>query len=444
FEERLESTERIFATLGRIIEIPMHQYARYIERYRQIAQTRPVNELAPPELLAQFRAEVDGTAQGLPPGSKSAQEIERDLRLRINQYHMEILSRTQTETTKRWTYEAEIKRPYFHVTELDEAQLANWRKYLDFEESEGEFARIQFLYERCLVTCAFYEEFWLRYARWMSAQKNKEEEVRNIYIRASTIFVPIARPSVRLHWAYFEEMSGRVDVAKDILSAILVSMPGHLDTIIAMANLARRHGGYQEAIEVYKVQIENPQIDVHSKAAFLAEWAKQLWKIKGAPDEARDVYEKNQQWYLDSRIFWENYLMLEIAQPTTAETESQQHQRIKQVIEAVRIKSNLDSASIRDLIQIYMGYLLERGSGAAATKEYMILDMEINGPQSVQRVSLKPEPEKAAPSAAATPAVPLSAQPSPAPVLTPKTPQAAANPYAVYYAQQLPHHPQQI
>ncbi|KAI5294499.1 hypothetical protein KEM52_003874 [Ascosphaera acerosa] len=472
FEERLESTERIFAILGRIIQIPMHQYARYIERYRQIAQTRPVNELAPPELLAQFRAEVDGTSQGLPPGSKNTPEIERDLRLRINQYHMDILSRTQAETNKRWTYESEIKRPYFHVTELDEGQLANWRKYLDFEEAEGNFARIQFLYERCLVTCAFYEEFWLRYARWMAARENTEEDTRSIYIRASTIFVPIARPAVRLQWAHFEEMSGRIDIAKDILSAVLMLMPGHLESIVAMANMVRRHDSYERAVEIYKTYLEDSSIDAQSKAMLIAEWANQSWRIKGSVADARAIFEANQQLCRDSRIFWESYLNFELAQPTGAnagkdkgEDEGSQPARIKHVIEAVRTQSGLDVASVRDLIYLYMGYLLQRGTGAAAIKEYMLLDREVNGPQSVQRVSLRPTPD-AAPSSplssgtvsaaasapvavvpvpASVPLVaPMSGQPSPVLSNTPGAAAAPISPYGGgYYAAQLSHQQQQ-
>ena len=184
FEERIEAQDKILAILGRIIHIPMHQYARYFERYRQLAQSRPLVELAPAEIMAQFRTELEAASATVAPGAKAEAEIERDLRLRIDTYHLEIFSKTQTETTKRWTFESEIKRPYFHVTELDESQLTNWKKYLDFEESEGEYARIQFLYERCLVTCAHYDEFWLRYARWMAAQVGKEEEVRIIYQRA--------------------------------------------------------------------------------------------------------------------------------------------------------------------------------------------------------------------------------------------------------------------
>ncbi|KAJ5480684.1 Pre-mRNA-processing factor 39 [Penicillium diatomitis] len=382
FEERVEAQERIFAILGRIIHIPMHQYARYFERYRQLAQTRPLAELAPADTMAGFRAEIEAVSDQVAPGAKAEAEIERDLRLRVDTYHLEVFSKTQTETTKRWTYESEIKRPYFHVTELDEGQLLNWRKYLDFEESEGSYNRIQFLYERCLVTCAHYEEFWLRYARWIGAQPGKEEEVRNVYQRASCLYVPIAASTVRLHYAYFEELSGRVDVAKDIHSAVLMNLPSHVETIVSLANLCRRHGGLDEAINVYKTHLDSPQCELATKAALVAEWARLLWKTKGDPDEARKVFKQNQQSYLDSRPFWTSYLMFEIEQPTSADVEPTQYERIKQVVSDVRSKSTLSPEFVKELIQIYMAYLLERGTKDTA-KEYMALDREVHGPASV-------------------------------------------------------------
>lgn len=228
FEDRLEAHDKIFAILARVVKIPMHQYARYFERFRQMAHTRPLEELLPAEILAQFTSEVMAENASFQAAPKGELVVEREVRSKVDNYHLEIFTRTQTETTKRWTYESEVKRPYFHVTELDHAQLANWRKYLDFEEAEGDYTRAVFLYERCLVTCAFYDEFWFRYARWMSAQEGKQEEVRNIYQRASTIFVPISRPGIRLQYAYFEEMSERVDLARDIHQAILDRLPGHV------------------------------------------------------------------------------------------------------------------------------------------------------------------------------------------------------------------------
>jgi hypothetical protein len=433
FEERVEAQDKIFAILGRIVHIPMHQYARYFERYRQLAQTRPLAELAPTEIMSEFRSEIEAASSHVPPGAKAEAEIERDLRLRVDNYHLEVFSKTQTETTKRWTYESEIKRPYFHVTELDEGQLTNWKKYLDFEESEGSFSRIQFLYERCLVTCAHYDEFWLRYARWMAAQSGKEEEVRIIYQRASYLYVPIANPTVRLHYAYFEELSGRTDVAKDIHGAILMNLPSHVETIISLANLCRRHGGLDAAIEVYKTQLDSPQCEMATKAALVAEWARLLWKIKGAPDDARKVFQDNQQYYLDSRPFWTSYLMFEIEQPTSAEIESTQYERIKQVVSDVRSKSTLVPETVKELVQIYMAYLLERGTKDTA-KEYMALDREVHGPASVAAA-------RTGGTFAAPPTAPADAQPAvppPGEQPTPDQAAASAQAYAAWQQHQSP------
>ncbi|KAJ5610720.1 hypothetical protein N7510_007439 [Penicillium lagena] len=423
FEERLEAQDKIFAILGRVIHIPMHQYARYFERYRQLAQTRPLAELAPAETMSQFRSEIEAASSQVPPGAKAEAEVDRDLRLRLDNYHLEVFSKTQAETTKRWTYESEIKRPYFHVTELDEGQLANWNKYLDFEETEGSYLRTQFLYERCLVTCAHYDEFWMRYARWMAGQADKEEEVRIIYQRGSCLFVPIANPTIRLHYAYFEEMSGRVDVAKDIHSAILMTLPNHVETITSLANMSRRHGGLDAAIEVYKSQLDSPECNMSTKAALVAEWARLLWKIKGSPEDARQVFQGNQQYYLDSHPFWASYLMFEIEQPTSEASESVQYERIKQVVTDIRSKSTLAVDVVKALVQIYMAYLLERGTKDTA-KEYMKLDREVHGPISVSLARTG--------GFVAAPTAPLDGQPVVAPPAPPVPDAAAAEAYAYY------------
>ena len=361
----------------------MHQYARYFERYRQMAQSRPLADLVSASQLTQLQLDLENEGAGYKAGRSQA-EVERELRSRIDNIHLDSFRSTQTETTKRWTYESEIKRPYFHVTDLDEAQLTNWRKYLDFEEVEGDVARVQFLYERCLVTCAQHEEFWLRYARWMLAQSGKEEEVRNIYQRASCLFVPIALPATRLHYAYFEESTGRVDVAKDIHEAILFALPGHVDTIVSLANLNRRHSDLESAIAVYQYQIEHAAIEGAAKAALVSEWAKLLWKTKGSPEEARQLFQKNQNYYLDSSTFWTNYLRFEIDQFSTSDDAEHQHQQIRRVVDEILAKGTLPEATTQELVALYMKYLMERGTKDAA-QEYMALDREINGPASVQK-----------------------------------------------------------
>lgn len=266
----------------------MHQYARYFERFTQIAHNRPLSELLPSDVLTTFRKEllqepVDSVQAGAQKikMERGELEIERELRIRIHNLHLEIFHRTQVETTKRWPYESEIRRPYFHVTELAPQELVNWRKYLDFEEAEGEYRRIVFLYERCLVSCALYDEFWLRYVRWMSAQGDKEEDIHQIYHRACAIFVPVSRPAVRYHYAAWVESLQKCDIARDILRSILSQLPDHVETIVRWANMERRQSlsDVVGAVTIYQQALTSDAYDIHGRAILITEWIKLVWKV---------------------------------------------------------------------------------------------------------------------------------------------------------------------
>ncbi|XP_010213465.1 PREDICTED: uncharacterized protein LOC104568275 [Tinamus guttatus] len=45
---------------------------------------------------------------------------------------------------------------------LERAQLRNWREYLDYEMAAGSHERTIVLFERCVIACALYEEFWVK------------------------------------------------------------------------------------------------------------------------------------------------------------------------------------------------------------------------------------------------------------------------------------------
>ena len=381
FEERLEAHDRVFAILAEIIHIPLHQYARYFERYRNMAANRPLAELAPADVIANFSAELSGNGTK----QKTEAQMEQELRARLDQYHLDIFQHTQTETTKRWTYEQEVKRPYYHVTDLDEAQLANWRKYLDFEESEGEYSRIKFLYERCLVTAANYDEFWFRYARWMlSQEEEKKEEVRNIYQRASCVFVPISRPAIRLYYAQFEESLGYTGIANDIYEAILMILPNHLETIISLANLHRRQHGPDAAVATLKRHIDSQEISNSVRGALVSEWARLVADSSGQADAARHVYESNKGRFQNCKAFWLNWFFFEIKQQAHGQKEQEQHyKRVNNVYESIRF-SRLPWGIVKDVTSFYLVYLKER-CNSDAMAEFMRLDGEVNGPASVQK-----------------------------------------------------------
>lgn len=333
--------------------------------------SRPVEELVDADTLQTLKSAVQLENQG--QSEKPVLEIERQIRQKIHEHSYESYSKTQAYVTARWNYEQAIKRAYFHVTELEDAELDNWRKYLEYEEKQGNFERTSFLYERCLVACALYDEFWLRYARWMFSQ-GKEENARIIYMRASCIFVPISSPTIRLNWARFEEKLGRTSVARSIYESMLDEAPEQTETIISLAGLERRIEGNDAAVRLLEEYIGRSNNKTGGVLA--AEQARILWQCKGAVDEAREVFKGKHERFLDSHEFWVKFLQFEVAQPAAKQEEA--HTRIREVHESMRTKGRFSSDVSKQLSQIYMAFLLDRG-GKGAAEEYMQLDKDVNG-----------------------------------------------------------------
>jgi len=88
--------------------------------------------------------------------------VEMAVRNKILERRSAVHERCKAEVEKRSQFEEGIKRPYFHVKPLERAQLRNWREYLDFEIAEGDQQRTLILFERCMIACALYEDFWTK------------------------------------------------------------------------------------------------------------------------------------------------------------------------------------------------------------------------------------------------------------------------------------------
>jgi pre-mRNA-processing factor 39 len=404
----------------------MHQYARYFDAFTAKAQSQSVAELVPEELLlpafrdevlkdpkmkdkstteADFKAALrsrllaqirDEALSDPAMSGKSGAEVEAVVRAKLQEHYLGVTTKTAQETTSRWEFESNITRPYYHVTELDDRQLANWRKYLDFEESEGDYQRIRFLYERCVVTAANYDEFWFRYARWLLGQPGKTEEVRNVYERASCIYVPIAKPAIRLFYAHFEESLGRSSVAVKIHEAILDHVPDHLETILSLASLLRREEGVDKAIEFLHQQVREIASSVQTSGALVAELARMIGEVKGDVSTARQTFETYQSLCLDCKAFWFGWFFFEFYQPQSSEGHAMHQQRVKAVYDAIQHTSRLPVSNVREIASYYMIYLRQRCSDSAAMKELMQVDATVHGPASVAS-ALQGKPQDSVP-----------------------------------------------
>ncbi|KAK3435586.1 hypothetical protein EUGRSUZ_C00013 [Eucalyptus grandis] len=93
-------------------------------------------------------------------------------------------------------FESCIRRSYFHMKPLDDNQVENWHKYLDFVEKQEDFDWVVKLYERCLIPAANYPEFWMRYVHFMETKGGRElansalDRAVGIFLKSENIMLP--------------------------------------------------------------------------------------------------------------------------------------------------------------------------------------------------------------------------------------------------------------
>ncbi|KAI9356608.1 hypothetical protein BD770DRAFT_322984 [Pilaira anomala] len=272
-ETRLANPKRVLELLDRIVLIPMHQYARYYEKWRGLRSTMKPSEAVDHATLETFYKEIR-EAKG---DSLTAEEMELALKEKLDAQANAVYKKTQEGTNKRWVYEAEIKRPYFHVKPLDRPQLQNWSKYLDFEESLNEIPRIRALYERCLVPCAQYEEFWLRYGQWLT-KHDFLSDAKYAYERAAFKFLPRDLCNAKIALALIQEEEGNVEEARKTYTTILESMPTHIETILNLLHFERRQDPtvFENSINTY---INSNQLAESAKAFLTIQYIRFMQQV---------------------------------------------------------------------------------------------------------------------------------------------------------------------
>jgi pre-mRNA-processing factor 39 len=148
-----------------------------------------------------------------------------------------------------------------------------WKEYLEFEIERGDIKRILILFERCLIACALYEEYWIKYARFLLGRKERTpeivERIQDVFTRACTVHHP-TKPWINLYWASFEESRSNVDNAAEILDKLSTETPDSLIIHSRRINLERRRGNIQKCLELYRKYIEELKTKNKVNAAHLS------------------------------------------------------------------------------------------------------------------------------------------------------------------------------
>jgi len=218
----------------------------------------------------------------------------------------------------RLKFESKIKRPYFHVKPLERSALVTWNEYLDYmkksipEEAPKGFKKeiscsvedVQIIYQRCLIPCALYEEFWLSYINWLETlEGNNVDMIRDVYTKACTSHLQ-NKINIHLRWAMFEEINENMEAAAQVLEKLELQHPELTSVKLRRVNLERRRGDHDKATNLYEACVEATQEDVLNAdcsikfARYLRLHRQDNTRAKQVLDKAIELHPDNIKLYL--------------------------------------------------------------------------------------------------------------------------------------------------
>jgi len=321
WENSLGNLKHVTEIYDQLIAMPTQQYLKNWQKFKKHLENHPPKDVLPTKEYNKLIHTIAAIPPGMttdvedptiltttiPPGeSKMADtnKVDEDeeegefdenegkeernlevLRHKIISERESIFVETAEEIKKRWQYEDGIKRPYFHVKPLEKSQIKNWKEYLDYELREGGRKRICFLFERCMVACALYEEFWDKYLNYI--EKKDIEIARNVFKRACTIHNS-KKFNLHLRWAVFEEKNGNYDAAAHVLKHIDTNFPGMILITQRRVALARRMND-MDAIEMIFESVIGGTEKIEDKIYHMIKYSHCLAKFMNNKEKARDV-----------------------------------------------------------------------------------------------------------------------------------------------------------
>ncbi|KAJ9543270.1 hypothetical protein OSB04_022977 [Centaurea solstitialis] len=289
----------------RILEHPNQQLDRYFNSFRELVASRPLSELRTAEEVAaaaNAKGEVNNQenegevhpntveqpSKPVSAGLTEAEELESYIAIRE-----ELYKKAKEFDSKIIDFETAIRRPYFHVRPLNVAELENWHNYLDFIEGGDDFNKVVKLYERCLIACANYPEYWIRYILSMEASGSMDL-AENALARATQVFVK-RQPEIHLFAARFREHGGDIAGARASYQLVHTEIsPGLLEAIVNHANMEHRLGNLEDACSLYEqmIAIEKGKEQSQTLPFLLAQYSRFLYLVLQRVEKAREVLDQ--------------------------------------------------------------------------------------------------------------------------------------------------------
>ncbi|KAJ8467807.1 hypothetical protein OPV22_030359 [Ensete ventricosum] len=269
YEESHQAWSNLAMIYTRILENPIQQLDRYFNCFKELAASRPLSEIRTAEEAAVVASTLETGGQAL---------------------------------------EDEVH---------DDGVEQSSKPLLEGHTSIGDdFNKVVKLYERCLIACANYPEFWMRYVLCMEVSGSMEL-ANNALARATQVFVK-KQPEIHLFAARFKEFSGDIVGARTQYQILYSEVsPGLLEAFVRHANMEYRLGEKEAAFSVYQTAISAEQGKEQSQLLplLLVQYSRFLYLVVGDADKGREVLSGHLENMQLSRPVLEAVIHLESIQP---------------------------------------------------------------------------------------------------------------------------------
>eukprot|EP01026_Neomeris_dumetosa_P035159 TRINITY_DN28134_c0_g1_i1.p1 TRINITY_DN28134_c0_g1~~TRINITY_DN28134_c0_g1_i1.p1 ORF type:complete len:705 (-),score=112.05 TRINITY_DN28134_c0_g1_i1:374-2488(-) len=262
YETKLGDTVQLAATYARILKMPTKMLDRYHNSFKEYVQGRKIEQLIPEEEIERIRVKLQDKKRAEQDTCKEEDMLEEGEEIVIPDEDIMSVwvdgvegeygeAKKLAEERKR--FEDAIRRPYFHVKSLDSAQLVNWCRYLDWVEQKDNYEETILVYERCLIACALYSDFWRRYVRFLEPR-----DINSAYaaLKRATEVHCKRKAEIHIFASAFYERQNDLDLALQTLqhaSQPLSNLqPPSVEAIQTLAAFQNRHSSQEAACEVFE------------------------------------------------------------------------------------------------------------------------------------------------------------------------------------------------
>lgn len=214
--------------LSKVVEIPLHQYAKYNEEFTKLRQNFTILDLVKKEKLTKFIE-----LKKLNSANENIDDfIENNSAMLIDEYYNDVLLNIQNRAQERWKFESKVKMDFSLVFPTNE-ELNEWNAYLTYEEeyhkSVGNFENNQeliSLFERALIPLCFVEQIWIRYNRYLIQNKGEQFKIILNFNKACDHFVPLDEKNIRyMYVKYLELKVKNIESCKTIFISMIEKNP---------------------------------------------------------------------------------------------------------------------------------------------------------------------------------------------------------------------------